>query len=321
MSTLAEILDEWFATADPAKGYPQTSKESRGDLMTRTTLTADHSRVRPVAGSASGMIRCGFCISGACSQCPGGLEHKGGLIWKCGCTKHPLVIRCLDCGNRNPEEINPDKYRCIDKQDCKDRASKRLNDNPVVQKIREITGMSETETEAKAAKKPVKRNVQTSYCLHCQEPTKGGKFVPGHDAQWVAKLVRDVMAGLTTEAKVAAHLRQVASDALAAKFTKSLGLARAKAEKEKLAAEQIAQAEAAADEAASLDAPDSDEDGIEDELEEDGDFDIEDEDVEDEPEPEPVKAAPARRSLRKAAPAKTETPAPKPAVRRRPAAK
>lgn len=283
--------------------------------MKRTTLRPDLTKVRPVAGSATGMIRCGFCQSGNHDRCPGGVEHRGGLIWKCGCAEHPPVLRCVDCGNTNPQEVDSQRYRCLDKQDCKDRATHRTDNNPVVVKIREIKQMSETETTEKPARQP--RAPKVGYCVHCNEPTKGGKFVAGHDARWISELVKAVMGGHTTEKAARAKISQVASDALVTKFDKSLASQRGKAERAKLAKEERAVEEAAAAEAAALEELEEAAEDLAEDLEDDepeDDEDIEDEDDEDDEEPAPAPAPRARRTLKKAAPA--EAPA-KPAVRRR----
>lgn len=79
---------------------------------------------------------------------------------------------------------------------------------------------------------------EPTFCLCCGEATKGGLFLPGHDARHVSTLVEAVMSKNSTEAQARKSLKDdKVSEKLVAKFDKSLGLAQEKAAK-KAAAEK-----------------------------------------------------------------------------------
>lgn len=112
--------------------------------------------------------------------------------------------------------------------------------------------MSETATETtpKAPKAP-----KVGACKCCGGTTKGGMFLPGHDARYVSEQVAFIMQGSKAEADVREDFGTL-SDALGKKFERSLDLAKeAKAKKEaaakaaeekKIAAEDEKKAKAAA---------------------------------------------------------------------------
>ena len=105
----------------------------------------------------------------------------------------------------------------------------------------------ENDKATKAASKP-----KVGACVCCGAETKGGSFLPGHDARFVSSLVKTVSeANFTKTAETAArkNLKEAnASERLVGKFDKSLGIARdkatAKAEAAKAKAEAKAEAKA-----------------------------------------------------------------------------
>ena len=114
--------------------------------------------------------------------------------------------------------------------------------------------------KAKAAAKP-----KVGKCVHCGAETKGGNFLPGHDAAFVSGLVKEVVEAKFTKASEKSArdtLKKAnASEALTAKFEKSVGLAKDKVEKAKQAAIDKEKAKAAKAEAdAEEEADDADED-------------------------------------------------------------
>jgi hypothetical protein len=78
---------------------------------------------------------------------------------------------------------------------------------------------------------------------------KGSTFKQGHDARWISNLVAKVVSGDLTEAHAAKETGEVSSN-LKVKLEKAVTLAKAKAEKSRLAAEAKAAAKVAAEQAA-----------------------------------------------------------------------
>jgi hypothetical protein len=118
--------------------------------------------------------------------------------------------------------------------------------NPLMVQIIQIQEHAMTE---QAAEKKVRTPAvpKVGVCLVTGEPTKGGKFKPGMDARYVSNKVQDVLAGSITEKAVIVEMQgHDLSETLQNKFTKALGLARAKVEKEKAAAKAKIEAEKAA---------------------------------------------------------------------------
>lgn len=127
----------------------------------------------------------------------------------------------------------------MDIEACQAAIAERRKNNPFTAQLREIkekaTMAKITETKTKAEK--VEKAKEPTFCLVTGEPTKGGLFKPGMDARYVANHVETVAkAGFTKKAEADARSEMVkagVSDKLVAKFEKSVGLAREKAEKAK----------------------------------------------------------------------------------------
>lgn len=96
-----------------------------------------------------------------------------------------------------------------------------------------------SKAENTKTREPAKPKVGVCKC-GCEGATKGGNFLPGHDARLVSTLVGEVIAKKTTEAAARKRMAPF-SDLLRAKFDKSLGLAQDKAAK-KVEREQAAKA-------------------------------------------------------------------------------
>lgn len=108
-----------------------------------------------------------------------------------------------------------------------------------------------TEEKAKTEKKATAPKTGTCVC-GCNGTTKGGKFLPGHDARFVSTIVANVEEANFSKAALQSgrtRLKDVgASDALRAKFEKSAGLAQERRDKKAQAAKDKA-AQKAADKA------------------------------------------------------------------------
>lgn len=105
--------------------------------------------------------------------------------------------------------------------------------------------VQEKEQKATARAKAVPK---IGSCVCCGGETKGGNFLPGHDARFVSGLVKDVTgANFTSKSEQTARkaLKDAsASEALVRKFDKSLGLAKDKKAKRDAAAKEKAEAKA-----------------------------------------------------------------------------
>lgn len=189
-------------------------------------------------GSFNG--KCGFCAFGdSHDRCTTATTNGAGTkVYRCTCgCPRSQMIRCFTCDHREPVEagnINPETWRCIDPDECSARIERRLAANPIIRQIREIKeGVAErTRTDraaaAEAAGLPAPRpraagpsRPTSGACLHCGEPTKGGKFLPGHDASYIAQAVTAIREGsVTLEATIESWELLGISEALRAKLAK-----------------------------------------------------------------------------------------------------
>lgn len=141
---------------------------------------------------------CGFCSTGHHASCPGGVLN-GNLteVVRCACDcERSALRRCFDCGTREQAEIDATTWRCVDRDACAAHIEKRLAASPVIQQIREIRDALNPTTES-TPKAPQNRRAtskSSGACLHCGEPTKGGLFLPGHDAAYLSAAVKSVAA-------------------------------------------------------------------------------------------------------------------------------
>jgi hypothetical protein len=156
----------------------------------------------------------------------------------CGCEKGGCELgrrRCSECGNRVTEEISDETWKCLDGDACHDTIEAKRAANPLYAELREAyrsSEMAKIENNKAKAEKAAKAPKEPTFCLCCGEPTKGGLFLPGHDARHVSTLVEAVTSKNQTEAQARKSLKDdKVSDKLIAKFDKSLGLAKEKAEK------------------------------------------------------------------------------------------
>lgn len=174
--------------------------------------------------------KCGYCMTGNCEYCPKATRSMASppRIWPCSCETcgGGSQLRCLDCKNTWPGEVNPATWSCLDPDACKNRSAARLAANPAVQhlnKLKENSSMATKTAPAKKAPAPRKAGV----CLVTGEPTSGGLFKPGMDARYVSERVADVTSKRVTVIETRKRLKaDGVSEALIAKFEKSLGLAR-----------------------------------------------------------------------------------------------
>lgn len=143
------------------------------------------------------MTSCGYCTTGNTHHlCPGGVRNGDGSIVRCNCgCEQSKLPRCTDCGNRTPEEIS-ERWFCIDRDSCLVDQQTRADKDPVLQGIRAAQvprttqeGLGGTEAPTRRASVSRTPRSKSGQCKCCGEPTKGGKFLPGHDSKWLTVLV------------------------------------------------------------------------------------------------------------------------------------
>lgn len=132
--------------------------------------------------------RCGWCLTGHHPSCRGVLAGKG---------PEPLVCAC----------------ECDQAADARRRVSEGTWVSPA-------TLVPLTPSEFEEDPKECSRRYGSS-CLCCGEPTRGGKFLPGHDSRYLKareRLVR--MTTSTVEQEIEKMQERGLSEALQAKFRK-----------------------------------------------------------------------------------------------------
>lgn len=202
--------------------------------------------------------RCGFCQTGNHESCAIGTKmekhakYTDGVVWSCGCWDGSCETRsrlkCAYCGNKVEAEVDPRNWLCKDTEACHASVSARRENDPFLAQLKEIrsTVMAKIENDkTKAAPK-------TGTCVcGCEGTTKGGLFLPGHDARFVSTLVGQVEAakftGKATDTARKTLTGKKVSDKLVAKFEKSVALAKDRADKKAAAKAEkdAAKAEAA----------------------------------------------------------------------------
>lgn len=212
-----------------------------------------------MAVTESRTSNCGFCGTKHHSKCAVGTKHRGrhekhpnGVVWVCTCECNIGRRKCAHCGNRTTSEVDPATWECIDIEACQAKVATKRENDPFTHQLREIqesVKMAKVE-ENKAKAEKAEKVKEPTFCLVTGEPTKGGLFKPGMDARYVSQRVEAVVeSGFTkkTEQEQRTKMKNDGvSERLVAKFDKSLGLARDKAEKRKADAEAKAAAKAEA---------------------------------------------------------------------------
>ena len=177
--------------------------------------------------------RCQFCARGHHRSCPRATRYNGKL-WLCQCQAGQGLHHghyCLDCKHDRPDELH--NWACLDEHACSVRRQQRNEANPIWRMIQRSRSHGALERKAKRFKlesllaevdplsdesiervhglidtianldrtkprKPRKSGPpkpRVGSCECCGEQTKGGRFLPGHDARLAARLVQRVAQG------------------------------------------------------------------------------------------------------------------------------
>lgn len=155
---------------------------------------------------------CGFCAhSGTHEKCPAGVPNGDGRIIRCTCgCPTSQGVRCTQCGNRHPDEVQ--NWKCIDPDQCASNTRAHLQNSGFY---------ARADQAAERATHTPRTPQGKGGCLCCGEPTRGGKFRPGHDGRWVTQQVEAVRVHGENKTEVLARAQQV-SPALATKIATRL---------------------------------------------------------------------------------------------------
>lgn len=188
--------------------------------MTATLApAATQSRYRP--------IRCGWCIDGNHDLCAVLIEISPGKRWSCPCDCAASKTRCIDCGRRGVEVTKAS--RCVDAEGCTDYRNRRFTADPAMQQIAKIQRTVSVQRalardglpEVTEGTSETLAGLIPGLCPCCASKTRGGRFLPGHDAKWVGQVVARLEAGLDSREALLAQVGAV-SPALLAKVTRRL---------------------------------------------------------------------------------------------------
>lgn len=175
---------------------------------------------------------CGFCGNGNHERCVAGIANLGSVL-RCACKVHPPVIRCLECGNTNPDELTG--WACSNPSDCRDAIAARSAANPLrkeLELVKQLGGEARRRALAerlqaqirvavresgideqighdvaadldpdrprkpRAPRKPREPRATEGICIcGCEGPTRGGRFQPGHDARLKSALKKAIKGG------------------------------------------------------------------------------------------------------------------------------
>lgn len=146
--------------------------------------------------------------------CKGGKEAERGLVssetaptpadWHARCPGVDSARRICECECHEPDgrcracktdDLPDGSVLCWDEVGCKRRQHEQLQNHPKyqqLQKCREQAKIAQGEVREIRRERAEPRPT-TGRCEHCGEPTKGGRFVPGHDAK-----LKGILLGLAT---------------------------------------------------------------------------------------------------------------------------
>jgi hypothetical protein len=118
-------------------------------------------------------------------RCAGAYAQPSGVIITCPCPRHAGEQRCRVCRHDHTvaEDFDPAGRQCADHDSCARRISTAHHESPARQAIKEARA---TITPRKAA-----RDCECA----CGGQTRGGRFMPGHDAKLKSILLARARAG------------------------------------------------------------------------------------------------------------------------------
>lgn len=155
------------------------------------------------------------------------------VLWRCLCDEpgHPKFPYCTTCKNDHDGEVNAETWLCVDSAVCAGKLAVRRQNSQLWQTIQAAKSHSALRRKARRAemesalagvaadqddkieqlhdmldsliaarktqptnrKKAAKPKIGKCEC--CGEPTRGGRFLPGHDAKLVSALMERIRSG------------------------------------------------------------------------------------------------------------------------------
>lgn len=183
-------------------------------------MTTETIEEHPRPPARTKKLRCGFCADGKHGDCCIAVRwgKHGERVWRCACTCETATTgtRCLDCGRKGREVT--DRSVCVDQDECRGYIQSRRRDY-----MAELTGQPQPEGDDTPRRLPKHRTPARGQCLCCGTPTRGGKFLPGHDAKWLSTQIKTYLE--TGDNRVEQQVREISS-ALHAKFVARTAQAR-----------------------------------------------------------------------------------------------
>lgn len=157
---------------------------------------------------------CGFCSTSHHDSCKGGYRNGDGSVLICGCECADSKPQfCHHCKSTNPDDLGR-PWLCDDRDACQRRLDIRTEwlwrEQGFIQAREQLDNLPGSPRRVLGSKRK-------GECLCCGEPTKGGKFLPGHDSKWLNKKVNELDGPWMP---VYEEISQVVSPALAEKFKK-----------------------------------------------------------------------------------------------------
>lgn len=183
---------------------------------------------------------CGFCQTGHHNLCPTAVRNGNGTPISCPCECWDGQPKCMDCKNNTPGEVDDTLFTCTDVEACHLEQQTRRAASPIYKFMEEYKAARRV-AEAMEAHGRYERTAvpkAAGQCLCCGGDTKGGSFLPGHDARWIKTLAAEVFSAIDagdpaaevadTERRVLEQAAQV-SPALEGKLRRKLSAAKEKA--------------------------------------------------------------------------------------------
>lgn len=145
---------------------------------------------------------CGFCSTDSHQYCRSVIVNgDGATLVKCPCgCDQSQQLRCVVCENKQQDEIDPERYACIDATACMGEYNRR--------RARAESLLFPNGIE-------IKEKPRGNECnCNCGESTGGGLFKPGHADKLVANVAKEVKAGAMTEDDAREMLLQISEGLL-----------------------------------------------------------------------------------------------------------
>lgn len=129
----------------------------------------------------------------------------GGRLTICTHDWHDANPRCRVCRQDRHHDYLDGTSACLDRALCFETRETDMATDPRFERLRAIVARAQVESEGVRAERRERRESSpgrpsSGSCHHCGGPTKGGKFIAGHDAKLKGELIREATAEAVAEA-------------------------------------------------------------------------------------------------------------------------